>query len=308
MAKSSDTRKKSAKKPAVSQTRSATSATKSAATTKTTTRVISTEQATPVNTKPVSFAARFNRHLTPEALVAELLGTFILVVVALTVTAVLSPLYVGLTLLVLAITIGGISGAHVNPAVTFGLWTARKFPGFALPFYWLAQALGALAAVVAMGLLTGKGISLNFNSFLSLDWGVLAIEVIGTAIFLFGVVAANSRVGLPLLGRSMGVGLSLFVALIVSAGLYTSLSSSIEKDKIQSITDVPRLLRLDSATLNPAVALAAHEKTDDQLQGTADTGKSSPSRLTLGETLVGTLVGAALGANLYRALVRREVK
>ena len=257
MAKSSDTRKKNAKKPAESQT-------KSAAVTKTTTKIITAERATPVNTKPVSFAERFNRHLTPEALVAELFGTFILVVVALTVTAVLAPLYVGLTLLVLAIVIGGISGAHVNPAVTFGLWTARKFPGFALPFYWLAQFLGALAAIVAMGLLTGKGISLNFNSFLSLNWGVLAIEVIGTAIFLFGVIAANSRVGLPLLGRAMGVGLSLFVALVVSAGLYTSLSSSIEKDKIQSITDVPRLLRLDSATLNPAVALAAREKTDDQ--------------------------------------------
>lgn len=301
MAKSSDTRKKNAKKPAESQT-------KSAAVTKTTTKIITAERATPVNTKPVSFAERFNRHLTPEALVAELFGTFILVVVALTVTAVLAPLYVGLTLLVLAIVIGGISGAHVNPAVTFGLWTARKFPGFALPFYWLAQFLGALAAIVAMGLLTGKGISLNFNSFLSLNWGVLAIEVIGTAIFLFGVIAANSRVGLPLLGRAMGVGLSLFVALVVSAGLYTSLSSSIEKDKIQSITDVPRLLRLDSATLNPAVALAAREKTDDQLQGTADTGKAAASRLTLGETLVGTLVGAALGANLYRALVRREAK
>lgn len=308
MAKSSDTRKKSAKKPVASQTRPATSVTKSAAATKTTTKTVTSEKATPINTKPVSFAERFNRHLTPEALVAELFGTFMLVVVVLTVTAVLAPLYVGLTMLVLAIIIGGISGAHVNPAVTFGLWTARKFPGFALPFYWLAQFLGALAAVVVMGLLTGNGISLNFNSFLSFNWGVFAIEVIGAAIFLFGIVAANSRVGLPLLGRAMGVGLSLFVALVVSAGLYTSLSSSIEKDKIQSITDVPRLLRLDSATLNPAVALAAREKTDDQLQGTADTGKSSASRLTLGETLVGTLLGAALGANLYRALVRREAK
>lgn len=305
MAKQAVTSKKATKKPAVRTTNTA----KPAAATRTTPKTVVTEKAAPINTKPVSFAARFNRDLSPEALVAEVVGTFVLVAVALTATAVLAPLYVGLTLVVLAIVIGGISGSHVNPAVTFGLWTARKFPGFALPFYWLAQFLGGLAAVVAMAALTGKGLGLNFNSILSFDWGVFAIEVIGTAIFLFGVVAANSRVGLPVLGRAMGIGLSLFVALVVSAGFYTSLTSSINKDQITSIDKVPRLLRLDGPALNPAVALGAREKTDAQLQGSTDDGsKSAASRLTLGETIVGTLLGAALGANLYRLLARKEAK
>lgn len=310
MAKQAVTSKKASKKPATRTTKTAKPADKKpAAAARTTTKTVVTEQAAPINTKPVSFAARFNRDLSPEALVAEVIGTFVLVAVALTTTAVLAPLYVGLAMVVLAIVIGGISGAHVNPAVTFGLWTARKFPGFALPFYWLAQFLGGLAAIVAMAALTGKGLGLNFNSFLSFDWGVFAIEVIGTAVFLFGVVAANSRTGLPLLGRAMGVGLSLFVALVVSVGLYTSLGSSINKEEITSIEKVPRLLRLDGPALNPAVALGAREKTNDQLQGSSDSGSASAaSRLTLGETLVGTLLGAALGANLYRLLVRREAK
>lgn len=306
MAKQAATSKKASKKPVTRTTKSA-PAEKPAAAARTATKTVVAEKAAPINTKPVSFAARFNRDLSPEALVAEVIGTFVLVVVALTTTAVLAPLYVGLTLVVLAIIIGGISGAHVNPAVTFGLWTARKFPGFALSFYWLAQFIGALAAIVTMGALTGKGLGLNFNSFLAFDWGVFAIEVIGTAIFLFGVVAANSRVGLPLLGRAMGVGLSLFIALVVSVGLYTSLSSSVNKDEITSIDKVPRLLRLDGPALNPAVAFGAREKTDSQLQGSADDGsKSAASRLTLGETIVGTLLGAALGANLYRVLNRRD--
>lgn len=307
MAKQAASSKKASKKPVARTTKPAKPAEKPAVAAHTVTKTVVAEKAAPINTKPVSFAARFNRHLSPEALVAEVVGTFILVAVALTTTAVLAPLYVGLTLVVLAIVIGGISGAHVNPAVSFGLWTARKFPGFALPFYWLAQFIGALAAVVTMSALTGKGLNLNFNSFLSFDWGIFAIEVIGTAIFLFGIVAANSRVGLPLLGRAMGVGLSLFAALVVSAGLYTSLSSSVNKDEITSIEKVPRLLRLDGPALNPAVAFGAREKTDGQLQGSSDDGtKSSASRLTLGETIVGTLLGAALGANLYRVISRRD--
>lgn len=305
MAKQAASSRKTTKKPAARTTKPAAAKT-AAAKTKPTEEVVA-ESVRPVNTKPVSFADRFNRHLSPEALVAEVIGTFILAAVALTATSVLAPLYVGLTLVVLAIVIGGLSGAHVNPAVTFGLWTARKFPGFALPFYWLAQFLGGFAAIVVMAALTGKGLGLNFNSFLSFDWGVFAIEVIGAAIFLFGIMAANTRAGVTFLGRAMGVGLSLFVALTVAAGLYTSLGNSVDKTKIASINDVPRLLRLDGPTLNPAIALGAREKTDAQLQGTTDDGSASAaSRLTLGETLVGTLLGAALGANLYRVLGRRD--
>lgn len=303
MAKPASTTKKTpAKKPA---SKASKPAAKPAATKST---VKPVEATLPVNTKPVSFAERFNRHLSPEALVAEVVGTFVLVTVALTATAVLAPLYVGLTLVVLAIVIGGVSGAHVNPAVTFGLWTARKFPGFALPFYWLAQILGGLAAVVALSALTGAGLKLNFSSFLQFNWGVFTIEVIGTAIFLFGVVGANSRAGLPLLGRAMGVGLSLFVGLIVATGLYTGLSASVDRSSITSIEQVPRVLRLDGPTLNPAVAFGAKEKTDSELQGSsADKTVSSPSRLTLGETIVGTLLGAAIGANLYRLVGRKNV-
>lgn len=304
MAKTAATTKKSSvRKPVSKAAKPAAKSVKSAQAK--TVRLV--EQTVPVNTKPVSFAARFNRDLTPQALVTEIFGTFILVSVALTATAVLAPLYIGLTMIVLAIIIGGISGAHVNPAVTFGLWTARKFPGFAVVFYWLAQILGGIAAVVAIGALNGKGVTVNFSNFLQFNWGVFAIEVIGTAIFLFGVVAANSRVGLPLLGRAMGVGLSLFAALTVAAGLYTSLGASVDRSSITSIDNVPRVLRLDSAALNPIVAFGATEKTNAQLQGSAETAATpSASRLTLGETIVGTLLGAAIGANLYRIIGRRD--
>jgi len=62
----------------------------------------------------------------------------------------------GLTLLTMAYAIGHISGCHVNPAVSFGLWAGGKFPASELFPYILAQVLGgilgsAILYVIAVG-------------------------------------------------------------------------------------------------------------------------------------------------------------
>src|SRR5215470_16404588 len=51
----------------------------------------------------------------------------------------------GLTLLTMAYTIGPISGCHINPAVSIGLFMARRFPAAELPAYIVAQVLGGIA-------------------------------------------------------------------------------------------------------------------------------------------------------------------
>jgi aquaporin Z len=50
----------------------------------------------------------------------------------------------GLTVLTMAYAIGHISGCHLNPAVSFGLWAAGRFPGGELLPYIVAQVLGAI--------------------------------------------------------------------------------------------------------------------------------------------------------------------
>src|ERR1700748_3465053 len=52
----------------------------------------------------------------------------------------------GLTVLTMAFAIGHISGCHLNPAVSIGLVTAKRFPVSELPAYIIAQVLGAIAA------------------------------------------------------------------------------------------------------------------------------------------------------------------
>ncbi|MDR2585618.1 MAG: aquaporin Z [Prevotellaceae bacterium] len=52
----------------------------------------------------------------------------------------------GLTVLTMAFAIGHISGCHLNPAVTFGLWAGGRFSGKEILPYIVAQLLGAIAA------------------------------------------------------------------------------------------------------------------------------------------------------------------
>ncbi len=52
----------------------------------------------------------------------------------------------GLTVLTMAYAIGPISGCHLNPAVSVGLWAGRRFPANQLVPYIIAQVLGAIAA------------------------------------------------------------------------------------------------------------------------------------------------------------------
>lgn len=51
----------------------------------------------------------------------------------------------GLTVLTMAYAIGHISGCHLNPAVSVGLWAGGRFPAADLPGYIVAQVLGAIA-------------------------------------------------------------------------------------------------------------------------------------------------------------------
>src|SRR5215217_6739985 len=63
----------------------------------------------------------------------------------------------GLTVLTMAYALGHISGCHLNPAVSFGLWAGKRFPAADLVPYIIAQVLGAIAGAFVLYLIaTGK--------------------------------------------------------------------------------------------------------------------------------------------------------
>ena len=63
----------------------------------------------------------------------------------------------GLTVAALACSIGPISGCHINPAVSLGVWAAGRLPTSELPGYLVAQFLGAIAGAALLSfVLAGK--------------------------------------------------------------------------------------------------------------------------------------------------------
>ena len=133
----------------------------------------------------------------------------------------------GLTVLTMAYAVGHISGAHFNPAVSFGLWAAGRFEGKNLFGYILAQLIGAIVAAGTLFLiLSGKpgfetvgGFASNGYGALSPDGysmtSVIIAEFVLTAFFLFIILGSTSK-DAPSKFAPIAIGLGLTLIHLIS--------------------------------------------------------------------------------------------
>jgi aquaporin Z len=155
---------------------------------------------------------------------AEFLGTATLVSVALVLTETTAVSYfiatsLAVSLILIVLAFGGVSGAQVNPAITFGMWTARRIGTLRAISYIAAQMLGGLAAWQLYQYLADKPVAAKVVHF---DAHVWVAELVGTFILAIGFTAAISRV-LDTLQSAVVYSSALFAGIIVasigSAGL-----------------------------------------------------------------------------------------
>ena len=110
----------------------------------------------------------------------------------------------GLTVLTMAYAIGHISGCHLNPAVTLGLWAGKRFSAREILPYWVAQVAGAiLAALLLLFIASGApGFDLATNGLAQNGYqdgspghyslgAAFVIEVVLTAGFLLVILGAT---------------------------------------------------------------------------------------------------------------------
>ncbi|HEV7772084.1 MAG TPA: MIP family channel protein [Conexibacter sp.] len=164
---------------------------------------------------------------------AELVGTFLLVFFICSFISVASAggfdlaglaLAHAFILAVLIYTLGGTSGAHFNPAVTFALWSIKKISTPNAVVYVICQCIGGiLGALVVLLLFKDVGDAVNYGATAingevlnngSVWLGLLA-EAIGTFLLMYAIMglAVNPRGEAALAG--LGIGLALGVAVIV---------------------------------------------------------------------------------------------
>jgi aquaporin Z len=133
----------------------------------------------------------------------------------------------GLTVLTMAFAIGHISGCHLNPAVSVGLWAGARFPAAKLVPYIVAQVLGAVAAggvlyVIASGA-PGFDVSKGFasNGYGAHSPGgysllaALVTEVVMTMFFLLVILGATDKRA-PAGFAPIAIGLALTLIHLIS--------------------------------------------------------------------------------------------
>src|SRR5688572_4301203 len=134
----------------------------------------------------------------------------------------------GLTVLTMAYAIGHISGCHLNPAVSIGLWAGGRFPANKLLPYIVAQVLGAIAAggvlfVIASG---QAGFDASASGFASNGYGdhspggytlasALVTEVVMTMFFLIVILGATDKRA-PAGFAPIAIGLALTLIHLIS--------------------------------------------------------------------------------------------
>lgn len=157
-------------------------------------------------------------NLNVRALVAELVGTFVLaLVVRLSLTASLplpTPVLAGLALALSVYAIGSISGAHINPAVTISLLSIGKISAMDAIAYIIAQCLGGfLALAVGRGLVpTDLALTVGNTPLIGL------CEALGAALLVWAVSSVvHKKAPADAAGLTIGTGLTLGI-LIASVG------------------------------------------------------------------------------------------
>ncbi len=127
----------------------------------------------------------------------------------------------GLTLLTMAYTIGPISGCHINPAVTLGLWFAKRFPARDVLPYMIAQVVGAIVAAAVLhavasdkpGFITGQFASNGYGDLSPGGYGVgaaMIIEIVLTFGFLMVILGStDKRAPVGFAGIAIGLALTL---------------------------------------------------------------------------------------------------
>jgi len=132
----------------------------------------------------------------------------------------------GLTVVTMAYAIGHISGCHLNPAVTIGVWIGGRFDGKDVFPYIVAQVMGGIAGAAILFLIASGKSDFVLGGFASNGYGehspggygmtsALIIEVVMTFIFLF-VILGSTYTKAPRGFAGLAIGLCLTLIHLIS--------------------------------------------------------------------------------------------
>ncbi len=217
---------------------------------------------------------------------AEMVGTMVLVLMGCgvavslqcgtdTASVVGTAMAFGLAVVAMAYTIGGISGCHINPAITLGCFLSKRISAKDCGMYMLFQVIGAFIGSAILFLLVGNVEGMEGTGANNLQdgvntWGGLLAEIFFTCVFVLVVLGATAKTnGATNNFAGLAIGLSLVLVHLVC-------------------------IRYTGTSVNPArsIAPAVFEGGD--------------ALLNLWIFIVGPFVGAILAAVIWKVIEPKE--
>ena len=165
---------------------------------------------------------------------AEAIGTFVLTFLgcgaavslgcseANTAAVVGTAIAFGLSVVAMAYTIGGISGCHINPAITLGCLLTGRIDSKDACGYMVGQVVGAIIAGAVLAGIYGCETGLGTNGLAGCDGSVvkgLIVEGVLTALFVFVVLGATHKTN-GATGNFAGLAIGLSLILIHLVGIH----------------------------------------------------------------------------------------
>ncbi|MDR0887526.1 MAG: aquaporin [Candidatus Nomurabacteria bacterium] len=178
------------------------------------------------------------------ALVAEVLGSFALVLVILTTSS--SPIFVLFGTLAAALLVYKISGAFINPVVTIGALVTRRLSALRAVFYIIAQVLGAMLAYITLKTFIGGAPEATSTTYAATMYSMVAIPE-GKMWYAFGIELIGAAIIALFFARAIQMKKSVFTfGAIFAGGLFAAVCFAMTASSyIQS-----------GFALNPALAIA----------------------------------------------------
>jgi aquaporin Z len=131
----------------------------------------------------------------------------------------------GLSVVAMAYTIGGISGCHINPAITLGVYLSGRMSGKEAAYYIISQVIGGILGAAILFLITSRagltGTGANdlqsLNGLDPISWvGGLTAEIFFTCVFVLVVLGATAKTnGATNNFAGLAIGLSLVLVHLV---------------------------------------------------------------------------------------------
>ena len=147
----------------------------------------------------------------------------------------------GLIVFVMIVALGDVSGAHMNPAVTFGLFLAGRFPGHAVIPYVVSQLIGAVVSSATLKALFPQHPTLGGTIPAGSAIQSLLLEILLTAMLMFVILSVTDGDKVKKITAGMAIG-----STIALAALFAGTVSGASMNPARSLAPALVAWRLDA--------------------------------------------------------------